>query len=529
MRPISPVLLLLITALFLTFTANVTFFSKVVEVYGDAAGNWLFMISTAVVLFSSVVFSIAVISLVLPLRLTLSLFLVIAAMCGYYTDRFGTIIDTGMLENVLQTDTREVRELVTPALVLRLGLLGVLPTAVLWWLPLATTGLLRDRVHQAGISLLSLLLVIATVFALGDYYASFFRERKTLRMYANPLTALYSGIRLTGAKLASGSVVEFRTIAEDARIADTEAEHELVILVIGETARHDRFSLNGYERKTNPELEREKRLVSYTNITSCGTSTTVSLPCLFALQGREDFDLDDARTQENLLDVLQRVGVSVLWRDNNSSSKGVADRVRFEDFRSAEVNPVCDIECRDVGMLDGLPEYIDSQPGDILIVLHQMGNHGPAYYKRYPPAFERFHPTCQSADLSRCSTEEISNAYDNAILYTDYFLAQVIGLLKTYTPKYETAMIYVSDHGESLGEHGLYLHGAPFLLAPDEQIRVPVILWLGESADIELEAARRVQHRSNSHDAVSASLLAAFEVETSAIPASAPLLWERSR
>jgi len=235
---------------------------------------------------------------------------------------------------------------------------------------------------------------------------------------------------------------------------------------------------------------------------------------MFALSGRKTFDVDEAAHTENVLDILQRVGVRVLWRDNNSSAKRVADRVQYEDFQVPETNPVCDVECRDVGMLHGLQEYIDKQPGDILIVLHQMGNHGPAYYKRYPAEFERFTPACHSAELSECTDDEITNAYDNAILYTDYFLEQVIALLKANTPRYETAMLYLSDHGESLGENGLYLHGMPYVLAPPEQIDIPLILWIGGSSDIYVPSVLANESRTNSQDAVFQTLLTLFEVQT---------------
>jgi lipid A ethanolaminephosphotransferase len=175
-------------------------------------------------------------------------------------------------------------------------------------------------------------------------------------------------------------------------------------------------------------------------------------------------------------------------------------------------------------MLHGLQNYIDAQSGDILIVLHQMGNHGPAYFKRYPADFERFRPACKSEDLSRCTDTEIGNAYDNAILYTDYFLSEVIALLKSNTPKFETAMLYVSDHGESLGEKGLYLHGMPYMLAPAEQTEVPVLVWASEASDVDLSVAVDRQGQINSHDAVSYSLLALFEIETPP-PANAPLLF----
>ena len=220
---------------------------------------------------------------------------------------------------------------------------------------------------------------------------------------------------------------------------------------------------------------------------------------------------------------MARTGVSVLWRDNNSDSKGVATRVPYEDFKSPEVNPVCDPECRDVGMLSGLQEHINKQTGDVLIVLHQMGNHGPAYFKRYPKEFEVFSPACNSAELAECTSEEITNAYDNAIRYTDHFLAEVISLLKANEAGFETAMMYVSDHGESLGEKGLYLHGMPYFFAPEEQTHVPIVIWTGEGSSINLASAATNQHQALSHDAVFPSLLKVFEVRSSILDGATAL------
>lgn len=518
MKRLSPIVLLLVTALYLAATANFTFFSELNSVYPWSDGNLLFLGSVAIVLVAAISLFIALFSLLIPIRIVIGGFLLIAAVAAYFTDHFGTIIDTTMLENVLQTDPAEAGDLLSWRLVLRLVVLGIVAAIIAWRLPLRRLSPLTRSWQLLATGTASLAVMAVCIFAFSDQYAGFFREHKILRSYTNPLMPIYSAIRYGESSLAIAESHAMTQTALDAHIEEDEDEGaELIILVVGETARRDHFSLNGYPRVTNPELQKESRLVSYSNIASCGTSTAVSVPCMFAAAGKDNFDLDSAKYQENLLDILQRAGVSVLWRDNNSSSKGVADRVTYEDFRSARRNPQCDEECRDIGMLDGLQQYIDQQSGDILIVLHQMGNHGPAYFKRYPAEFERFTPACHSQDFSGCSDEEINNAYDNAILYTDYFLSQVIALLKQNTPKYETAMLYVSDHGESLGEHGLYLHGAPYIMAPHEQTEVPIVLWLGESADIELQQALSVKDKSSTHDAVFHSLLAAFEIETSAL------------
>ncbi len=272
----------------------------------------------------------------------------------------------------------------------------------------------------------------------------------------------------------------------------------------------------------------KESLFNFTNMTSCGTSTAISVPCMFSILGSYDFSTSNADYTENILDILHKAGVNVLWRDNNSSSKGVANRVTAEDYRDPSINPVCDIECRDTGMLEGLQSYIDKQKeGDILIVLHSMGNHGPAYYKRYTKDFEVFKPACQTAQLEDCSVEEINNAYDNAILYTDYFLSQSIQLLKQNSGKFNTALLYASDHGESLGENGVYLHGLPNFIAPEAQTHVPAFLWLSDNfQNVDRSAIRRKADSALSHDNFFHTLLGLFEVKTSVYDKSLDIVSE---
>ncbi|HET6374082.1 MAG TPA: sulfatase-like hydrolase/transferase, partial [Candidatus Polarisedimenticolia bacterium] len=395
--------------------------------------------------------------------------------------------------------------------------LGLLPAVVMWRFPLRYRGWRVEVLSKLRSMGIALAVILGLVVAFGSHYASFLREYKPVWRYVNPIFPLVSTIKLVTARVSTEDGRPPAPIAVDARLPENDPHRELMVMVIGEAARTDRFSLYGYERQTNPELSRATGMYVYRDVTSCGTSTAVSLPCMFSLEGRARFSVDEARHKENVLDVLQRAGVHVLWRDNNSDSKGVALRIPYQDFRSPALNPVCDVECRDVGMLHGLQDYIDRQSGDILIVLHQMGNHGPAYHRRYPPAFERFTPACNSAKLSDCTKAEIDNAYDNAILYTDWFLARVMELVEANSTRFEAAMLYVSDHGESLGERHVYLHGLPYAIAPAEQTHVPLLLWVGEHRDVDLDSVLVRSRRATTHDAISHSLLAYFEIETKAL------------
>ena len=304
-------------------------------------------------------------------------------------------------------------------------------------------------------------------------------------------------------------------------------------MVVGEAARANRFSLNGYEKETNPLLKKEE-IYNFPNLYSCGTSTAESVPCMFSIFDKADYDYKKGISTENIIDVLKHTkNVNVLWRDNNSDSKGVALRTDFEDYRTSKTNTKCDDECRDVGMLVGLDDYIKKHQGeDILIVLHQMGNHGPAYYKRYPKEFEKFIPVCKTNQLEQCTQEEVSNAYDNAILYTDYFLSEVINFLKPYSKDYETAMLYMSDHGESLGENGLYLHGLPYFMAPDEQKHIASLMWFGKGdikEDVDLEKLNTYKNKLFSQDNLFHTLLGLFEVETEVYKKEMDILYDAKK
>jgi lipid A ethanolaminephosphotransferase len=472
------------------------------------------MLSLAVVLWCAIVFFAAVFSFFLPLRLVLSLFLVLAAVAGHFADGMNIVIDTEIVRSALHSDLREAGDLVGWGLIGRVLLLGVLPALALFAVRLEPAPLMKRQLRIAGAAGAALLLAGVCVLPFGSAYASYAREHKPLRYYSNPTYPIYSAIKLVIDSGAAGVDRSYVTKVASAALPPDDPMRELVVVVVGEAARADHFGINGYARQTTPKLAARDDIVSFSQVTSCGTATATSVPCMFSLDGRGDFDIDSAPFNENVLDVLAKAGVSVLWRDNNTGSQGVADRLRYEHFTDRRTNPKCAHgECRDVGMLSGLDDYIAEQTGDILIVLHQIGSHGPAYYKRYPEKFARFKPDCRTNELSQCSQQEIVNAYDNSIAYTDRFLNAVIRFLASKQAQYETTMLYMSDHGESLGELGVFLHGMPYAIAPAEQRHVPFILWTGQRSDVELGKLREMKDQAFSHDDLSRFLLQLFEVK----------------
>ena len=510
--------LIVLVSIFFTLFYNFSFFKKVIAVY--PIGHQLaFIISIAIAVACATNLILSLLRFKFLFKPVLIILIILTSLTAYFMDSYGVVIDEGMIVNILKTDFHESLDLISPMLFVYLILLGLLPAYIVYKSKIRFASFKEEMCARLQSIALSIVIIFGCVVVFGKSYATFFREHKPLRYYTNPAYYIYSTGYLASLSY-SKSKSELVKIGLDARISSKaqKKNKKLVIFVLGETARGDHFSLNGYKKLTNPLLSKEK-VVSFSNMTSCGTSTATSVPCLFSNLGRNKFNNNKAATTENLLDVLGHTkNINVLWRDNNSNSKGVADRSHYEDFKGSNVNPLCNPECRDEGMLKGLQDYIEkSSNSDIFIVLHQMGNHGPAYFTRYPKEFEKFKPVCKTNELEKCTNEEISNAYDNALIYTDYFLSKVINLLKENSKQFETVMIYSSDHGESLGENGVYLHGLPYFMAPYEQKHIGVVMWYaGKQIEKEMNFENLKSRSVNpySHDNLFHTVLGLFDVET---------------
>jgi lipid A ethanolaminephosphotransferase len=505
--------LIFFTALFLVAFDNFAFYKNVTAIYPVSISNIAFLCSISVVLVSVMIFLFSIFCFKYTTKPILITILIISSLTSYFMNNYNIVIDETMIQNVMQTDKSEVFDLLNIKLFIYLIFAGILPSFIIYKIKIKYKPFRRELLSRLIVIPASLIIIIIAALPVSDYYTSFLREHKPLRYYTNPTYFLFATGRYIAQNLKSGENA-ITPIGEDAKIEATDTDRELIILVVGEAVRANRLHMNGYERETTPLIEKEE-IINFPQMYSCGTTTSVSIPCMFSNLTRRGYSDDKARSTYNILDVLNTAGVNILWRENNSSSKGVADRVTYEDFKTPEKNSICDPECRDEGMLVGLQEYIDSiKSGDILIVLHQMGNHGPAYYKRYPDAFEKYTPVCKTSQLEECTALEISNAYDNAVLYTDYFLSKVIALLKENS-QFETAMFYISDHGESLGENSIYLHGLPYFMAPENQKHIPAIMWFGDRFRINREKLREIAVKEYSHDNLFHTLLGLMEVETS--------------
>ncbi|BAP42249.1 putative uncharacterized protein [Pseudomonas sp. StFLB209] len=520
-KGINPLGIILLVALWMTVGVNAAFWSKVWRaIDGFNNGNPLFLISLPLFVLAWHFVILWVLCWGRLLRPVLALLVLIASAASYFISRYGIVIDASMMTNMLQTDVAEARDLLSTGMLVWLLATAALPIAVLYRLPLHRPRWQRQALWRIG-SLTAVLVMVGVILATQyQSYASLLRNNREVRLIlvpSNVLGAVHS--------YAKGSLAKPKTFTQvglDAhQRADTNADgrRKLLVLVVGETARAMNFSLNGYERETNPELARRK-VLSFRDVSSCGTSTAVSVPCMFQDLGREDWKDQYGDHREGLLDVLQRAGVDVLWRDNNSGCKGACDRVPSQDVSHANLVALCSTgECFDEVLLSGLQSYFDQSAGNTVVVLHMKGSHGPSYYKRYPAAFERFTPVCRDNQLDQCEDEAIRNAYDNTLLYTDHVLGLVIDMLKSNVSRFDTAMLYVSDHGESLGEKGVYLHGLPYAMAPVEQTQVPMVLWLSqelaEKRGISQSCMAKRTDVALSHDNLFHSVLGLMDVQTS--------------
>ena len=457
-----------------------------------------------------------------------ALFLISAAAGAHFMGTYGIVIDDTMMINVLQTDVRETRDLMSIRFLLTMILMAGVPILWLWGTPIKaqtlTRRLLLNTLGVAG----GLILAVALIVASFADLAATMRNHKSLRYLINPLNSYYALGQLA-LKASAKPKGPPQVIGADA-VLRARAEHAkppLLMLVVGETARSMNFSLNGYARQTNPQLAKLD-VLSFRDVSSCGTSTAASLPCMFSHLGREQFEQNGGLHQENLLDVLQRAGLAVLWLDNQSGCKGLCDRVPNAMARDtaagAKAMPeaLCNHgECFDEAMLHGLDKRLDALPADsrakgVVLVLHQMGSHGPAYYKRSPTDIKPFQPECKTNVLQKCERQHLMNVYDNSIVYTDHVLARSIEWLKQNSSKFEPTMLYVSDHGESLGEKNLYLHGMPFAFAPREQTHVPMIVWMPDSSvAVAKNCLRQKLDAPMSHDHLFHSVLGLMGVQSS--------------
>lgn len=474
-----------ILACWLASFTNGSFYHKVLQLSAfDGLMQVLFMSATFLLIAGVNFIFLQLISWRASAKTVAVIMIVLTGLTSYFVNQLGVNVNTAQIENVMQTDTREALDLLSIPLLLWVLKIIVVPLIGLLFIQIKPANNLKHLLIGKFGSLAVALFIIGTgLFSFYSQYAPIFRENRELKAQISPLNVISSSWSYSRRQYKKRDLPLVK-YGEDAHIVHTVGAHapKIMVLVVGETARAENFSLNGYHKPTNPELSKLD-LVNFTQASSCGTQTSVSVPCMFSGMKRSAYDEALASHREGLLDIVQRAGYEVTWIDNNSGCKGACDRIQHyispkDDPRYK--NECKDGECYDGILIDALKDYLKALDlkqlkKDQLIVLHQLGSHGPAYYKRYPAAFKKFTPTCDTNNIQNCSRESLINSYDNTILYTDHVLSTLIHTLDALPVS--TGLMYLSDHGESTGENGLYLHGTPYFMAPKEQTHIPMLFW----------------------------------------------------
>ncbi len=448
----------------------------------NSAYNLAVFLSMPLVAFSVINIVSTLASFVWLDRLVLAVFILLSAATQYFIWTYGIIIDRSMIANMLDTTPAESFALMTPQLILTIGLSGIAMAILAFVVKFKKSPSRMRSVVSRGLSILAsvaLILLIAVCFYKD--YASLFRNNKELVKSLGPSNSISAMLSYdVHHRMDNLPLVRLGEDAKPIPAMHTPPDKHLTILVVGETSRADNFALSGYPRDTNPLLSKDN-VVYFPETTSCGTATAISVPCMFSGMPRKNYNEQLAHHREGLLDIVQRAGIAVQWNENDGGCKGACDRVPHQDMTKLNLADYCiKGECQDEILFHDLQKYIDSLPNDGLIILHTIGSHGPTYYNRYPPQFRKFTPTCDTNEIQSCSREQLVNTYDNTVLYVDYIVDKAIKLLQAQPGNVTTSLVYLSDHGESLGENGVYLHGLPYSIAPDSQKHIPMLIWLSD-------------------------------------------------
>lgn len=507
----------LLVTLFIMATHNRTFWTRSFDIFD---GNLVQVAGWGLAVWMLTLLTLVLIGFHWLLKPAAALLLVIASVTSYFMDNLGIVIDREMIQNAMLTTVNESRHLLTPHLAFHVLVWGILPAIVALWIRIRPTSLFGSLWRWSATLVLTLAIFAAALYSDFKAYAAVAREHKEVLSSYQPGSAIAGAARY-GKMMLKTRDVTVAPLGRDARkgpLILAAKQPVLTVVFVGETARAQNFGLNGYDRPTTPELAK-RDVINFTDVTSCGTSTAVSVPCMMSNLTRDGYSYDSAVRQEDLLDVLEHADVDVLWWDNNTGDQGTAARVGpIRRMTAADDAAACaEGECTDAVFLAPLAAELPKIKRDTVLFIHMIGSHGPSYYLRYPQAAETFTPACRTSEFADCTTEEIVNAYDNSIRFTDHVIASTIDMLAAQTDVIP-AVFFLSDHGESLGEDGLYLHAAPYFMAPDTQTHVPMLFWLSDAYrdtfKVDEACLREKADQAQSQDSVFHSVLGMMNIIT---------------
>ena len=498
----------LILALYFATILNYALYAKTLQLHpfqGETGDYFIFTIPLFIYCGCLLIFTL----LAQPIvhKIIVPALLLISAAVSYSAIFLDVYFNRDMLTNVLITTASESAKLITPSFIAWFTAFGILPTALYLRTQIQYRSLWREILQRLATAAAAIAGIgIIAAFFYQDY-ASFGRNNPTIKDLIIPSNFIGAGI--SQYKHYRRSQIPYQVLDPKIRQRKPDNHTHVIVLIVGEATRAANWGLNGYARQTTPKLAaRGDSIFNFNNVTSCNTFTAGSLPCMFSPTPRADFDPIRAAKQDTLLDVLQRAGIQITWIDNDTGCKGVCSNIPFINVTEQNNPQYCkNGECRDEAMLPELDKALAQAAAsqkDSLIIVHTIGSHDPTYSERYTPAQRLFTPTCDTNEINRCTQQELINTYDNTVVSVDGFIDAVISRVEQHQ-NWESAVLYVSDHGESLGEKGVYLHSTPYAIAPKEQTHVPMIMWFSplwhKNEGMDAACLRRnAQTQAYSHD-----------------------------
>ncbi|TLD96245.1 phosphoethanolamine transferase [Helicobacter jaachi] len=505
-----------LSSLYIIFAFNHTFFTTFNAQAVQVGFAYLVGLGWAIHTFI-IALALEILSLRISVKFVIGAVFLVCSVCGFYMDSMGVVIDEDIIQSVFETHTNEALEMIGFGLVGYVLGFGVLPCALLSVIKLTKPPLIR-AFRQKIIALVLLGALVGASYVLyGKDITFVFKTQKSLSNMPNPIAPIRSLILYV--QHSKERHFTHTLIAQDAHLS-YNAQPQIVLFVIGESARSANFSLNGYTRDTNA-YTKYLDVISFKEFYSCGVITAISVPCMLTHYTRESYTHRNLSLYvNNILDIAQSVGYDVWYLGNNGGKcVGGCDR----NITHKILYPA---DSLDGAMLPDIERIIHDASRNkrpTFVVIHEYGSHGALYANRYPLAFEIFTPVCRQKELSKCTLEEITNAYDNSLVYGDYVLSQMIESLQKANMR--SMLWYVSDHGESLGELGQYMHGGlGYVLAPTHQKHIPSIMWFSPQWEQEPRTARANIEHEFSHDYVFHTLLHLLGIQTQAYDSQLDIL-----
>lgn len=521
---LSATSLLALAAAYFAFVLNFPFIKQVFQLYqpiGTLHDYFIYTIPFILWAACNVLFQL--IALPFVHKIIMPILLLISAAVSYNTLFFNVYFNRDMLDNVLQTTPAESARMLSVSYVMWLICFGIIPAILYVKARVLRQNIGRELWQRSASIVLSILMILAVASVFYQDYASFFRNHNNLKHTIVPSN--FIGATVSKIKYLRKENLPYLALGQGSHLHKPDNFRHVTVIVLGETTRAQNWGLNGYPKQTTPKLAarlaRGEPIINFSDVKSCGTATALSVPCMFSSLTRETYDEARANRQDNLLDTLQTAGVDVHWVENNSDCKGVCKNIPTTNTIELNLPEFCtDGECLDNIMLPEMDKALNSSNKDTVLVLHTIGSHGPTYFERYTAAEKVFTPTCDTKEINRCSNEQIANTYDNGIIYIDQFLDKVIEKLAA-RDDWESTLFYVSDHGESLGENGVYLHGTPYAIAPKEQTSVPMLMWFSptwvKNEPFDLGCLKNRASQPFSHDNVFHTVFSMMDTDLASV------------